>query len=162
MTVQFWCLVRDGAVVGAPRRLPEAFEDVSNFHALPEEDILARGWRRHRVVAAPTGTILTGSTREITETEVIETQTWREPTPEDTPVPQSVSPRQLRLALLEMDLLDAVEAAVAQADRATQIMWEYAIVYERSHPAWEQMAASLDPSCTAADVDMVFRLAGRL
>lgn len=70
-----------------------------------------------------------------------------------------VSPRQLRLALLEMDLLDAVEAAVAQADRATQIMWEYSTIYERAHPAWEQMAAQLDPPRTMVEVDAVFRLA---
>lgn len=54
------------------------------------------------------------------------------PDPEPIQVPQIVTIRQAKLALLQVGLLDDVDAAVAQADRATQIEWEYAAEVERS------------------------------
>jgi hypothetical protein len=144
MTIQFWCLVRDGAVVGAPRRLPEAWEDVSNFHALPETDILARGWRRHRVVAARPDTILTGLVREITDHEVVDTQTWRDPTPEElaerarADVPVEVALWRLRAAVALAGSSEQVEAAIhALPDpprTVARIAWEYGNTVERHHP----------------------------
>jgi hypothetical protein len=41
-------------------------------------------------------------------------------------VPQSITPRQCRLQLLTMDVLDDVEAALSQMGRAAQIEWEFA------------------------------------
>ena len=87
-------------------------------------------------------------------------QTWRlEPVPPPAPpfVPESVTAGQIRLALLDRGMLDDVEALVAQADRATQIMWEYFVSYERAHPAWDSMGAMLGR--TPADIDDLFRLA---
>lgn len=74
-------------------------------------------------------------------------------------VPNKVTPRQLREALLEVGILEVVEAIVAASDRATQIRWEYAIEFERSHPQWDAMAALMDPPMTSADIDAVFQLA---
>lgn len=87
-------------------------------------------------------------------------QTWRlEPVPPapPPPVPPTVSPRQMRLALLDLGLYDDVEAMVARVDRATQIMWEYSLHYERAHQAWNAMGAMLNRA--PEDIDDVFRLA---
>ena len=54
------------------------------------------------------------------------------PDPEPIQVPQVVTIRQAKLALLQAGLLDDVDAAVAQADRATQIEWKYATEVTRS------------------------------
>ena len=56
------------------------------------------------------------------------------PDPEPVQVPQVVTIRQAKLALLQAGLLDDVDAAVAQADRATQIEWEYATEVRRDWP----------------------------
>ena len=56
------------------------------------------------------------------------------PDPEPVQVPQVVTIRQAKLALLQAGLLDDVDAAVAQADRATQIEWEYATEVRRYWP----------------------------
>ena len=50
------------------------------------------------------------------------------------PVPEVVSMRQAKLALLQADLLDAVDAAMQSADRAAQIEWEYAQEVRRDWP----------------------------
>jgi hypothetical protein len=42
------------------------------------------------------------------------------------PLPRQIDARRLRLALLQLNLLDTVEAALAQLCRAAQIEWEYA------------------------------------
>lgn len=55
------------------------------------------------------------------------------PAPEPIQVPQVVTIRQAKLALLQAGLLDDVDAA-AQADRATQIEWEYATEVRRNSP----------------------------
>lgn len=49
-------------------------------------------------------------------------------------VPQQVSMRQARLALLDVGLLDDVEAIITAAGRAAQIEWEYAATVDRNHP----------------------------
>lgn len=49
-------------------------------------------------------------------------------------VPQVITIRQAKLALLKAGILDDVDAAVANADRATQIEWEYATEVRRDWP----------------------------
>jgi hypothetical protein len=56
------------------------------------------------------------------------------PPPAPIPVPQVITIRQAKLVLLAAGLLDDVDAAVAQADRATQIEWEYATEVNRQWP----------------------------
>lgn len=75
------------------------------------------------------------------------------------PVPASVTRRQMKLALLQMGLLDAVENAVVAAnDRALQISWADALDFQRDHAFVLQMAALLGKS--PAEVDALFLLAG--
>ena len=86
-----------------------------------------------------------------------------DPTPPQ--VPQQVTPRQARLALLQIGKLDAVSAALAAipdpAQRtAAQIEWEYATVIERNSPLVTSLAAGL--GLTAADIDALFEAASRI
>ena len=46
-------------------------------------------------------------------------------------IPQTITPRQARLALLQATLLDEVEAMVA-TDKAMSIWWEYSLEIERN------------------------------
>lgn len=69
-------------------------------------------------------------------------------------IPHSVTMRQARLALLAVDLLDDVEAAVASQGRAAQIEWEYATDVQRTHPLIAAVQAA--KGLTDADVDQLF------
>lgn len=76
------------------------------------------------------------------------------------PVPDTVSPRQLKLALLGAGMLDEIEAFVAQADRAVQISWEYATEFERTDALLNQMAAAF--GMTDSLIDELFHVAATL
>ncbi|PHY20824.1 hypothetical protein [Caulobacter sp. BP25] len=69
--------------------------------------------------------------------------------------PASVSRMQLRLALLEAELLDDVEAAIAASnDRAAQIYWADASDFWRTHPMTLQFIEVLGK--TEAEADALF------
>lgn len=74
-----------------------------------------------------------------------------------TKVPQVVTMRQARLALLDAGLLDAVQAAVNVAPQETKIAWEYAIELGRSDSLVTTLAASL--GLTETQIDGLFILA---
>ena len=79
--------------------------------------------------------------------------------------PTAVTPRQARLALLQIGKLDAVSAALAAipdpAQRtAAQIEWEYATVIERNSLLVQSLAAGL--GLTDADLDALFEAASRI
>jgi hypothetical protein len=76
------------------------------------------------------------------------------------PVPDSISPKQIRLALNHMGLRAEVEAAVAAADPDTRDVWEFATEIRRDDPMLSAMSASLGYSSSL--VDDVFRLAATL
>ena len=76
------------------------------------------------------------------------------------PVPQQVTMRQARLALLSAGLLDDVEMVVAAAGREAQLEWEYAAVVERSNPA--VAAVQQQQGMTDAQIDDLFREAVKL
>lgn len=59
-------------------------------------------------------------------------------------VPQSVTPRQVRLVLLSQGLLASVEAMIAQQDEATRIAWQYASEFRRDDPLLLSLATSLN------------------
>ncbi len=80
--------------------------------------------------------------------------------PELGPVPESISPRQARLALLAAGLLDAAEAAVNQAGPVAKIYWEYAVEWRRDEPVLIQLAAAL--GLTPEQLDDLFRQAATL
>lgn len=75
--------------------------------------------------------------------------------PENAGVPSSVTRRQFKLALLEIDLLDSVEAVIAASnDRSLQINWAEALDFERNNQFVAQMAAALGK--TDAEIDALF------
>ena len=76
------------------------------------------------------------------------------------PVPQQVTMRQARLALLSAGLLDDVEMVIAAAGRAAQLEWEYAVVVDRSNPA--VAIVQQQKALTDAQIDDLFREAARL
>ncbi|MFZ7310312.1 hypothetical protein [Comamonas jiangduensis] len=76
------------------------------------------------------------------------------------PVPQQVTMRQARLALLKAGLLDDVEAVIAAAGREAQLEWEYAAVVDRSSPAVAAMQQQKE--LTDVQVDDLFRDAEKL
>ena len=90
-----------------------------------------------------------------------------EPEPEPDPgpgVPQEVTMRQARLALLNAGLLDAaqgvIDALPMPQRRAAQIEWEYALSVRRDHPLIALMIS--EGLATAAQVDGLFVAAAGL
>lgn len=76
------------------------------------------------------------------------------------PVPQQVTMRQARLALLNVGLLDDVETVIANAGREAQLEWEYAAAVERSNPA--VAIVQQQQGLTDAQIDDLFREAAKL
>ena len=74
-------------------------------------------------------------------------------------VPQEITPLQCKLQLLEIGLLDEVEALVT-ADRKVQLYWEYASVIERDNEILLMMAEQL--GLTSEQVDEMFIEASKL
>ena len=75
-------------------------------------------------------------------------------------VPQSVTMRQARLALLAAGLLDMVEAAITAAGPEAAIEWEYAADVQRGAGLVPAMAAAL--GMTDAQIDALFVTASTL
>lgn len=75
-------------------------------------------------------------------------------------IPTTVSMRQARLALLQSNLLDTVNAAINQGGEADKITWEYATEVSRSDALVSNMAIALNLSET--DLDNLFILASSL
>lgn len=77
-----------------------------------------------------------------------------EPIVSDEPkVPHTITPRQLRLQLLAIELLDDVEA-LCTTDRAMSIWFEYSLDFQRNHEMIEAMGTQLGMSET--DMDTFF------
>lgn len=75
-------------------------------------------------------------------------------------IPTTVSMRQARLALLQNNLLDAVNAAINQGNEADKITWEYATEVNRADALVANMETALN--LTATDLDALFTLASTL
>ena len=80
-----------------------------------------------------------------------------EPLPET--IPQVITMRQARLQLLEVGLLDDVEALIA-LDRKSQIEWEYANEVYRQSPLIELVKETM--SLTDEQIDDMFLSASKL
>lgn len=98
----------------------------------------------------------------ITDEEAEAMRAANTPTP---PIPQSVTMRQARLALLSAGFLDAVDAAIAAMPegpqrKAAQIEWEYAQTVDRASSFTQQLAAGL--GLTDAQMDDLFTQAATL
>ena len=76
------------------------------------------------------------------------------------PVPQQVTIRQARLALLKAGLLDDVEVVIAAAGREAQLEWEYTSVVERSNPVIA--IVQQQQGMTDEQIDDLFREAAKL
>ena len=74
--------------------------------------------------------------------------------PVPTPVIRSIDMRRLRLALLQMDLLDDIDAAIAAQPRQAQIEWEYATDVKADHPLVVALANAM-----SLDINAIFDLA---
>lgn len=74
-------------------------------------------------------------------------------------IPQVITMRQARLQLLEVELLDDVEAFVA-LDRKSQIEWEYASEVHRQSSLIESVKGALN--LTYAQIDNMFVEASKL
>jgi hypothetical protein len=60
----------------------------------------------------------------------------------------------LRLALLQLDLLDDVEDALSLLPRAAQIAWEYSIIIKEDSLLVQEMISKLK-----LDIDLIFKTA---
>lgn len=79
-------------------------------------------------------------------------------------VPQKVTMRQARLALLQGGYLTTINAAIAAmpgaAGDAARIEWEFSSTVERNRPLVAAMASALN--LTSAQIDDLFKLAATL
>lgn len=75
-------------------------------------------------------------------------------------VPQSVTPVQGRIALLNAGLLDSATAAVEAAGGATAIWWEYAAEWERNNSILVTMGTAL--GLTSTQIDQLFVAAAQI
>jgi hypothetical protein len=80
--------------------------------------------------------------------------------PEPSDVPDAVTPRQARLALLEAGLLDQVEQSVTAAGGATKIAWDFASLIERQDPLIISIGAALN--LTDDQIDVLFKYAATI
>lgn len=76
------------------------------------------------------------------------------------PAVLTCSPRQLRLALNQLGLRDAVEAYVAAASQDVKDSWEYTTEFTRTHPLLVAAGAGLGK--TEQEIDALFQLARAL
>lgn len=74
--------VEDGKIIEGPRSLPSSWRNISGLNNLSDAELLPLGWLPWRFVEVQ-GEVITGSVVEIAATEIIETQTRRDRTPEE-------------------------------------------------------------------------------
>jgi hypothetical protein len=79
--------------------------------------------------------------------------TLSQPLPTPLPVPESITPRQARLKLLEVGLLDELEAVIT-TNRAWQIEWEYATEVKRDSLLIDAIATQA--GLTDEQIDQMF------
>ncbi len=75
-------------------------------------------------------------------------------------VPETVTPRQARLALIAAGLDDDVDAYFAAQPKAVQVAWEFATEYHRDDPIISAAAAAI--GLTGQQVDDLFIQAAAL
>jgi hypothetical protein len=76
------------------------------------------------------------------------------------PVPETVTALQLRRALLQANLLAAVESAVDDAGPDARLIWEYMTSADRNDPVLETLAEAVN--LTSDETDAIFRTAATL
>ena len=144
-------IVQGGVVVGDVQSSGITAQEIAD--ANPGTTVVAYDGPIERVVGMTwTGSALTGDALPMPEPSTAP------------PVPQSVTMRQARLALLAASKLAAVDLAIASLPspqkEAAQIEWEYAATVERTSPLIEQLAPAL--GLTEAEMDALFASAAEL
>jgi hypothetical protein len=76
------------------------------------------------------------------------------------PVPEAVTPAQIRLAILQLGLQSVLDSYVESMDAETRIRWEYSTSVARSDPA--VLAAAEFAELSEAQLDGLFILAATL
>jgi hypothetical protein len=131
----------------------DVFKEIRNYESKPE-NIPHKGVTWHNVVREYGNIEFTG----------IENDDWIvrtiDPSTLPPPVPLSVSPRQVRLLLLQQDLLDEVETLITTQPREIQIAWEYALEFQRNDPLLNTLAQNLN--LTEQELDSFFIAAANL
>lgn len=161
-----YALVQEGQIVQGPVALPKNWGNVSGLNKLDNAALKTLGWLPWRFVEIQ-AEVLTGSTVEIFEDEVVETQTGRNKTPEEIAAEQeewrrstSVTPLQIRRALRQVGLLDEVQNFVENSSAEIREAWEYAIQIDRNNELIVGAANAIGVS--EQEVDNLFRLAATL
>jgi len=84
-----------------------------------------------------------------------------EPGPEPEPAgPPSLSPRQIRLALLQAGITEEMVDEKLADNPAGMIEWKHATVFERNHPLIEALAGGFDLS--VEELDQMWQAAAKL
>jgi hypothetical protein len=94
-----------------------------------------------------------------------EIETVEEVVQAKTAVPQTVTPRQIRIALvmsgISLSTIEAMIDSLPEPDRSiTRITWEYSIEFQRNNPLLNAMAPAL--GFTQQQIDELFQLASTL
>jgi hypothetical protein len=82
------------------------------------------------------------------------------PSPTTEPIPQSITPRQIRLQLSAIGMRQVVEDYVATASLEIKDWWEFSLAYERSAPLLVEAATTL--GMTSEQLDQFFIEANKL
>jgi len=161
-----YALGQEGQIVQGPVPLPKNWGNISGLNKLDNNALKSLGWLPWRFVEIQ-AEVLTGSTVEILEDEVVETETVRNKTPEEIAAEQeewrrstSVTPLQIRRALRQIGLLDEVQNFIENSSAEVREAWEYAIQIDRNNELIIGAANAIGVS--EQEVDNLFRLAATL
>ena len=161
-----YALLQGGQIIEGPVPLPTNWGNISGLDKLDNAALKTLGWLPWRFVEIQ-AEVLTGSTVEIFEDEVVETQTGRDKTAEEIEAElqdwrrmTSVTPLQIRRALRQVGLLDDVQNFIENSPVEIREAWEYAIQIDRNNGLIVNAAGTIGVS--EQQVDDLFRLAATL
>jgi len=161
-----WINENTGAVFSAHHEIRAAASDMSLPSVLDDALLASLGFALVAQAAQPEFDVATQKVEPAAPEKVggSWTQTWavRDLTAAElrARVPQEITVKQARLALLSAGLLDDVEAAVQKAGREARIEWDFASVYQRDNPVLLGMQAAL--GMTNEQLDELFALGATL
>ena len=156
--------VINGEIVEYNRSLPFSTETTSFGLNTPLEVMLANGYLPvvGEQPALLENQFVDGISYNVESDKVVKVYSVKTLTAEEVlkaSVPNSITPRQARLKLLETDLLDNLEVVIA-TNRAWQIEWEYATEVKRDSPIID--AVAVQAGLTELQIDTMFIEASKL
>jgi hypothetical protein len=136
---------------------------IENFDAITKEqvDLIVKSRSQYQDLERRLGESITSKS-----TVVVKEFPWNvpppppPPPPPPNPVPDYVTPLQIRMAINMMGLREQVEYYVSTLSQSEKDAWEYATVVERTNPVLVNGAAALGK--TTEDLDNLFILAASL